>query len=139
MEKLLLSREAWLAVIAHCRQKAPDEACGVLAGRLIADGQTATMVISVQNVRPSPTYYEMDPRGLLAAIDQAEVAGLEEVAYFHSHPASPPTPSQTDIGKARIGTSRMLIVSLADPLKPAATFHLLGNGRAVPGELVVGR
>ena len=139
MEKLSLSREAWLAVVAHCRQKAPDEACGVLAGRLTAGGQTATMAIPVQNVHPSPTYYEMDPRGLLAAIDQAEAAGLEEVAYFHSHPASPPTPSRTDIGKARIGTSRMLIVSLANPLEPVATFHLLGNGRAVPGELVVGR
>ena len=137
VEILVISRSAWREVVEECRARVPNEACGLLGGRLTADGQRAELAKPVTNISASPVYYEMDPLGMLAAIDALEAAGLEEVAYFHSHPASEPNPSATDIAKARVGFSRMLIVSLKDPSRPRATFHLLGEGKAIPGQLIV--
>ena len=134
-ERLVLGAAAWRETVAHCRQQAPYEACGVLGGRLIAGGQRAVLAVPVVNVLADPRRYRMDPRGLMAAFDRIEAAGLEEVAYFHSHPASAPSPSQTDIAEARVGTVRMLIVSLEVPHNPSAGFYLLGDGGARTGIL----
>ena len=134
-ERLVLGAAAWRELVAHCRREAPNEACGVLGGQLFAGGQRAALSVPVVNVLADPRRYRMDPRGLMAAFDRIESAGLEEVAYFHSHPASAPTPSKTDIAEARIGTVRMLIVSLKDPRNPSAGFYLLGDGGARTGRL----
>ena len=136
-ERLVLGATAWRELVAHCRQEAPNEACGVLGGQLLAGGQRAVLSVPVFNLLADPRRYRMDPRGLLAAFDRIEAAGLEEVAYFHSHPASAPTPSKTDIAEARIGTVRMLIVSLEDPQQPSAGFYLLGDGEARTGRLEI--
>lgn len=134
-ERLALGPTAWRDIVDHCRAQAPNEACGVLGGQLLDGGQRATLSVPVPNLLADPRRYRMDPRGLLAAFDRIEDAGLEEVAYFHSHPASDPLPSRTDIAEARIGTVRMLIVSLKDPQNPSAGFYLLGDGRARAGRL----
>lgn len=134
-ERLVLGRSVWRELVGHCRREAPNEACGVLGGRLIAGGQRAELAVPVANVLANPRRYRMDPRGLMAAFDRIEDAGLEEVAYYHSHPASPPSPSKTDIAEARIGTVRMLIVSLEDPQNPSAGFYLLGDGGARTGRV----
>lgn len=134
-ERLVLGAAAWRELVLHCRREAPNEACGVLGGRLFAGGQRAVLAVPVTNVLADPRRYRMDPRGLLAAFDRIEDAGLEEVAYFHSHPASAPLPSKTDIAEARIGTVRMLIVSLEDPQNPSAGFYLLGDGGARTGRM----
>ncbi len=136
-ESLVLSAEAWRDLVAHCRREAPNEACGVLGGRLFAGGQRAVLPVPVKNMLADPRRYRMDPRGQIAAFDRIEDAGLEEVAYYHSHPASAPLPSKTDIAEARIGTVRMLIVSLADPQNPSAGFYLLGDGRSRTGRLQI--
>ena len=136
-ERLVLDAAAWRDLVAHCRREAPNEACGVLGGRLFAGGQRAVLSVPVVNVLADPRRYRMDPRGLMAAFDRIEDAGLEDVAYFHSHPASAPSPSKTDIAEARIGTVRMLIVSLKDPHNPSAGFYLLGDGGARTGRLEI--
>ena len=136
-ERLVLGAAAWRELVAHCRRVAPNEACGVLGGRLFAGGQHAEMSVPVANLLADPRRYRMDPRGLMAAFDRIEDAGLEEVAYFHSHPASAPLPSKTDIAEARIGTVRMLIVSLENPQDPVAGFYLLGDGAARTGRLEI--
>ncbi len=126
---------AWQQLVAHCLAEAPNEACGVLGGQVMPGGQRVALAVPVVNVLADPRRYRMDPRGLMAAFDAIEAAGLEEVAYFHSHPVSEPTPSRTDIAEARIGTVRMLIVSLEDPQHPRAGFYLLGEGAAQAGAL----
>jgi proteasome lid subunit RPN8/RPN11 len=137
VERLVLGSAAWLELVSHCRRVAPNEACGVLGGNLFTGGQRADLAVPVVNLLADPRRYRMDPRGLMAAFDRIEDAGLEEVAYFHSHPASPPHPSQTDIAEARIGTVRMLIVSLQDPQNPSAGFYLLGDGGSRTGRLEI--
>ena len=136
-ERLVVSLEAWEDIVRHCLREAPNEACGVLGGQLCRGGQRATLAVPVTNLLADPRRYRMDPRELMAAFDRIEDSGLEEIAYYHSHPASEPVASKTDIAEARIGTVRMLIVSLEEPANPRAEFYLLGDGTAQPGRLEI--
>lgn len=75
------------AVLAHGREAAPDEACGLLLGgerRVERSRRTA-------NVAADPrTGYEVPPEAVLAAVDD----GL--VGFYHTHPRGPAGPSDRD-------------------------------------------
>jgi len=84
-------------MVAHAREEAPREACGLLAGR----GGGITRLIRCANVHPTPTTrYVIDPREQLKAFRTIEAAGEELVAIYHSHPVSQPYPSPTDRAEA---------------------------------------
>lgn len=74
---------------------APLEACGILAG----DGIQSRQVIEITNVLASPSRYRMSPDELVAAFWQLESDGFSVLAFFHSHPASAPHPSPTDLNE----------------------------------------
>lgn len=80
-------------IVHIAEQGLPDEVCGVLAG---LDGRVRD-VIKIKNSSPSPVSYFLDPADLVQAIWKIDEAGHEILAFFHSHPGSPPIPSQTDI------------------------------------------
>jgi proteasome lid subunit RPN8/RPN11 len=84
--------------VAHAREEAPRECCGLVLG---LDG-TARRVVRCRNVDPEPTLrYRVDPddaRRVIAALDDED---RELVAIYHSHPRSEPAPSATDRREAR--------------------------------------
>lgn len=80
-------------MIEIARLAAPLEACGILAG----DGKESRLVIEITNALASQTRYQMSPEELIAAFWKLESDGLSVLAFFHSHPASAPHPSQTDL------------------------------------------
>lgn len=81
------------AIVAHARQAAPDECCGLLIGgaRTIVDAWPARNIAEAPDRR-----YLVDPRDHLAAIRHARTRDLEVIGAYHSHPASTATPSRTD-------------------------------------------
>lgn len=80
-------------MLAIAMAAAPLEACGILAG----DGKQSRQVIEITNILASPTRYRMSPGELVAAFWQLDSEGLSVLAFFHSHPASAPHPSSTDL------------------------------------------
>lgn len=88
-------------MLAHFARHWPEEACGLLAGRL-APAMTAhaQMWYPIENEWHSPTRYRMEARALLAAFDDMEARGLELVGIAHSHPHGPGHPSPTDVAEA---------------------------------------
>ncbi|HKW77644.1 MAG TPA: M67 family metallopeptidase [Candidatus Limnocylindria bacterium] len=101
-------------LIAHARSTAPNEACGLIAGRSGAP----TRVIRCANVHPTPTTrYLMEPREQLNAFRSMDDKGEELVAIYHSHPASQPYPSPTDRAESHYPDAIYVLVSLraADP------------------------
>ncbi len=94
------------ALVAHAQQEAPNEACGLV---VLRDG-TAERYEPGVNVSPSPYYFELempDP-----AVWFLEDDGYE-LAVFHSHLASPPRPSRTDVENIGLWRGRpYLILSL---------------------------
>lgn len=93
-----LSREAYEAIVAHAREGAPEEVCGVLGG----EGTRVTTVRRAANAAETPeTRYELDPAEQLALLRDIEDSGEEVVGFYHSHPRGPRGPSETD---ARLAT-----------------------------------
>jgi proteasome lid subunit RPN8/RPN11 len=102
-----LTRDQWDEIVAHAREEAPNECCGVIRLR---DG-TVHDVRRAENERASPYGYSLDAASLLAAFNAAEEG--YGVAIYHSHPRSPAQPSQTDINLAEYPEYLYVIVSLA--------------------------
>lgn len=81
-------------IISHCREVYPNEACGILAGR----ENTIEKVYRITNIsNNSRVTYEMDTMEQFRCEKEIESAGLKIICIYHSHPSSPPHPSQTDI------------------------------------------
>ena len=92
-----ISSELLDEIVAHAREEAPNECCGMIAAR---DGQ-ATSVHRTRNIHASPLRYELDPKEQLQVLNAIDDAGAELGAIYHSHTRSAPAPSQTDVTLAR--------------------------------------
>ena len=115
---LRLSEADYLTILGHCYDGLPDEACGMLAGRLrpgttVPEGRIEAVYPCV-NADASARTYTVAPRDLLAAMRDAEGRGLEIVGVYHSHTHTEAWPSPTDVRQAVDPNWLYVIVSLKD-------------------------
>ena len=112
MPLLQLRREHVDAMIAHARETAPEECCGLIGG--ISETRAVTLY-RLRNVTPHPeSAYEAAPEDLFTAQRQMRERGEDLLAIYHSHPrASDPSPSETDVRLAYYPTAKYLIIGLA--------------------------
>ncbi|WP_240318879.1 desampylase [Halorussus rarus] len=108
-------------IVAHAREGAPEEVCGILAGVREARGEADRTRHRVEsrhpaaNVAETPrTRYEIDPREQLDLLERIEDAGREVVGFYHSHPRGPAAPSATDAAQATWPDRSYVIVSLGN-------------------------
>lgn len=113
---LTISREIYEGLIDHCHRGLPNEACGFLGGK---DG-IAERLYPLANAAASPVFYRPADKEMLAAMSDIDDGGLELVCIFHSHVASAPYPSVTDVREAHYPEAAYLIVSLTDQSYPEA-------------------
>ena len=111
MTLLQLRREHVDAMIAHARETAPEECCGLIGG--VSERQAVTLY-RLRNVTPHPeSAYEAAPEELFAAQRQMRDRGEDLLAIYHSHPrASDPSPSETDVRLAYYPSAKYLIIGL---------------------------
>ena len=109
---LRLARPIAEQLLAHARSELPNEACGLLSGRLASGA--VTRYHPARNARHSPWRFDIDAIDLVRLVLGIEEAGEELVAAFHSHTRSDAVPSPTDVREARYPVIH-LIASLADP------------------------
>lgn len=111
MPNIRLLREHLDAMIAHAREVAPAECCGLIGG--VSDNNART-IYRLRNVTPNPELgYEAAPEDLFAAQRQMRERGEELLAIYHSHPrAVDPSPSETDVRLAYYPSATYLIVGL---------------------------
>lgn len=98
------------AILAHARDEAPLECCGLLLGgakRLVA-------AVRGRNLLASPTRFQLDPQDHFAALRLARGRGVDIVGTYHSHPASPAVPSPRDLREASYPDFLYLIAGLPD-------------------------
>ena len=87
--------------------RAPEEACGFVAGRL----EFASEIIPVTNLLHSPVEFRMDPQEQVKAFEWIEAQGLTLLGIYHSHPGGPPGPSAVDLSQAYYPGALQLIWS----------------------------
>jgi proteasome lid subunit RPN8/RPN11 len=111
-------------IIAHAREDAPDEVCGLLAGR---NGRSER-VFRMVNQAHSPLRFEVDPLDVMTTLEEIDAAGMEVGGLYHSHTRTEPYPSQTDItfAEAWPGTP-WIIVGLAGDEPVVRTYRIEGS------------
>ena len=121
-------------IVAHAREEAPNECCGILAGK---NGRALKLYRAV-NAERSPYRYDIDAQDLYRIHSEAQAEGWEFVAIYHSHPDAEAYPSATDVAMSRWpGGDKdvdrwpgvcYLIVSLRDPQSPQIRAFRLHDG-----------
>ena len=96
-------------LIAHAREDAPDECCGMIA----ASGGRAVALYRARNAAASPLRYEIDGLEQYRIQMEIEDRGWDLGAIYHSHTRSAPYPSQTDINLAFYPEALYVIVGVA--------------------------
>lgn len=112
-------------IVAHARETAPEECCGVVTG---ANG-TAAAVERAENEFAHAMRYRIAADEMFRIYKLADARGEEMLAFYHSHPRSEAYPSQTDINEASgLPESLHLICSLENPDEPVVrAFAIKGN------------
>ena len=110
-------------IVAHARDEAPNECCGLLAGR---NGRSER-VFRMANAARSPLRFEVAPLEVMRTLEAIDEAGLEVSALYHSHTRTAPYPSQTDVtfAEAWPGTP-WIIVGLAEGDAEVRTYRIDG-------------
>jgi proteasome lid subunit RPN8/RPN11 len=99
---VVIPAELRAELAAHAREEAPNEACGLVVLR----NGVAERYVRGRNAAGSPYRFELE-----IAPDTwfLEDHGYE-LAVFHSHPASPPRPSRTDVENIGLWQGRPYLI-----------------------------
>ena len=118
---LEISREFVELILEQSRVEYPDEACGVILGPL-GSGR-AVRIKPMINAAHSPTFYEFDPKDLLALYREVDDMDEEIVVIYHSHTDTEAFPSRTDIAYAGEPGAHYVLVSTRQEIAPDTEFR----------------
>jgi proteasome lid subunit RPN8/RPN11 len=132
-----MNREQFDEIVAHAREAAPRECCGLIGG---SPEGAAQSIYRARNVADdSLVTYEAAPEDLFSAQRQMRARGEELIAIYHSHPrSSDPQPSATDVRLAYYPSAVYFIVGLGDDQPRLRAFRITeSEGRWEPVEFEV--
>jgi [CysO sulfur-carrier protein]-S-L-cysteine hydrolase len=120
-------------MVAHAREVAPDECCGLVA----SSNGDAVRVYRATNAEHSPVKYVVDPLDQIRIQNDIDNNGWDLGAIYHSHTRTDPFPSQTDINLARNWPDPLyVIVGVAGDEADVRAFHIV-DGAVSETELEV--
>ena len=111
-------------MIAHAREEAPNECCGIIAGK---DGRPTRLYRAI-NAEASPYRYSVDTKDLLRIHRDADAHDWEFLVIYHSHTHTEAYPSPTDVRLATWPDAYYVLVSLMDEGKPAVRAFRIEDG-----------
>lgn len=97
--RLHLSPEIMSLIESHGQDHYPEEAAGLILGRVEGADRVACEILTMENTfdeSQRATRYQIDPRAMIEAEREADSRGLELLGVFHSHPDHPARPSEFD-------------------------------------------
>ena len=123
-ERLVLPEAIREEIIAHARDHAPRECCGIVAGR---NGELSQLY-RLTNTESGNTRYLFDDEEFYKRYWEIENRGEELLAVYHSHPETIAYPSQTDVAFAFWPEAVYVICSLEDPDAPVVRGYRIVDG-----------
>jgi proteasome lid subunit RPN8/RPN11 len=120
-------------MIAHAREEAPIECCGMVASR---DGEAVT-VHRTRNAAASALRFEIDGQEAYRVTREIEQAELELGAIYHSHTRTEPNPSETDINFGNWWPGVLWIIVGLAAGEPDVRAFTIRDGEVTEAELVV--
>jgi len=139
---LQIPREQFDQIVQHGLSGKPLEICGLLAGKREDGAARVQSIYEVESDDKSPLTYSMNAADYMRATKAIENANLEIVGIYHTHPATEPYPSKTDVARAHWGDTddllfpdySYLIVSLRDPRNPEPRSFRI-TGKQIPEDI----
>ncbi|GFN30246.1 M67 family metallopeptidase [Paenibacillus xylaniclasticus] len=134
---LCMSNNIYKSIAAHCQATLPNEACGLLSASFSAIMNSHTVVerfIPIPNIHPEPLHaFAFEPSAWTAALYELDRASQQIIGFYHSHPATAPVPSKSDmIGLPASSSTFMLILSFASPIPEARAYRFTQGKSAHP-------
>ena len=88
-------------MMSHAKSTYPEECCGFLLG-LDSEVRKIERILSVQNVNHDSRMnrYNIDPKDLIRADEEARRSNMSLIGIYHSHPDAPAQQSQFDLEHA---------------------------------------
>ena len=123
-------------MIAHAREDAPIECCGILGGK---DGHVLQLY-RAKNEEESEFRYSVETHDLFRINRECEEQGWDFVGFYHSHTGSAAYPSPTDVRLAtRAGWTQAVhfVVSLLDRENPDVRAYYIVDGQVSEEELEI--
>lgn len=131
MSMLQMPMPIYERMIGQAREGFPFEVCGILGGK----GNIVSAIYPMTNTDASREHFMMDPREQFSVAKELRARGLEMVALYHSHPATPARPSDEDIRLALTPDISYVIVSLVDPSAPEVRSFKIADRKVGSEEL----
>ncbi|MDP2912893.1 MAG: M67 family metallopeptidase [Candidatus Omnitrophota bacterium] len=128
---LILSKTLLDEMIEQCRREAPDEACGILAGKV----SKIEKVYRMDNAEKGPATFFMDPKEQFKAMKDIRQLGLEMIGIYHSHVASQAYPSGHDVEMAFYPEASYVIISLKNMESPQVRSFKIAEGEITEEEV----
>ena len=132
MSALIIPKQIFDAMLAHCGEAGPNEACGILGGK----GREVSELYIMGNTENSPVSYLMDSKEQFTVLKDLRGKGLSMVGIFHSHPASAAYPSPKDVSLAFYEDAAYVIVGLAEG-EPDVKAFSIRQGEIIEIDIVV--
>lgn len=120
-------------MIAHAREEAPLEACGILAG----EEDHVVKLYRARNVDCSPVSYRLEPEEQYHIFMDIDNKGWDILGIYHSHPTSPAVPSGIDLKQAYYPEALYFVVSLADSVQPEVKAFRIVEGEISEEEIAI--
>jgi proteasome lid subunit RPN8/RPN11 len=118
-----IPREIVDEIVKQAKAELPNEACGLLAGK----GIEVQSRFALTNADASPEHFTFIPAQQFQVLRSARAEGLDIIANYHSHPATPARPSQEDIRLAFDPNILYVIVSLADITPVVKAYRIISG------------
>ena len=110
---IVFPRPMYDQIVRQAYRGDDEEICGIIGGEYGSMCSHVTTVRQATNAAEVPTVrYHIDPVEQLDLTEQIEADEDEVVGFYHSHPAGPPAPSQTDTDRATWPDHSYVIVAL---------------------------
>lgn len=123
-----LAKSDYLAMIDHAEKNLPDEACGLIAGKIEGGTKHVLKVYFLTNIDHSNEHFSLDPKEQLRAVKDMRANGFIPLGNWHSHPESPSRPSEEDKRLAYDSSASYMILSLMNRNEPVLnSFHVEGG------------
>jgi len=106
-----IGRTAMQAMHISAKHHYPDEACGLLLGKITDQGWHIDEAHEVPNINTerAADRFILDPKAYQTVDRELRGTGREIIGIFHSHPDCPAKPSPTDLSNAWEGFAYIIV------------------------------
>lgn len=130
---LYLNKSQKEKLVEHAEKEAPNEACGILAGK---DYKVEKVYEMVNTDNRAKTFF-MEPKQQLKVMKEIRNLGLEMIGIYHSHLETDAYPSAHDVELANYPEASYVIVSIKDRDNPSIRSFKIVEGKINEEEVAI--